>query len=262
MAIGSKNSSPKKENMSRSKYYLKRSLFLLSNKGPKEFSKEGFRFIYRNSPFPIVFKAVYKKADEFELIDPEDIYSEKYYSKRKNDPYRAESNHIAGVLKERFEPESVIDFGCGIATYLEPFYNDNKQVYGIEGNEKAIRNAVIPNNKLEHFDLRNAYEIDEKYGLALSIEVAEHIPEKFSDNFVKSICSSSKETIIMTAAPPGQGGTHHVNEKPREYWIEKFEKEGFTYKKDLVEELREEIDVEFLEHVPKNLFVFKKEDKL
>ena len=48
-------------------------------------------------------------------------------------------------------------------------------------------------------------------------EVVEHIEEQYLDNLLESMCSG--RFILMTNALPGQGGHHHVNEQPTEYWI-------------------------------------------
>ena len=49
----------------------------------------------------------------------------------------------------------------------------------------------------------------------------------FSDTYVDYLCKTS-DTVVMTAAGPGQGGTDHVNEQPKDYWIAKFQARGLT----------------------------------
>jgi len=34
--------------------------------------------------------------------------------------------------------------------------------------------------------------------------------------------------VVFSAARPGQGGSDHVNEQPPEYWITRFEQNGFV----------------------------------
>lgn len=243
-------------------YYSKKSINLIREKGLKEFSKTLVRFlswrITSKETTSKIHNKMMAKADQLKLLGPESIYKENYYAKRRKDPYRSETNHIGEVFKDEFSPENVIDFGCAIGTYLEPFYENNIEIQGIDANEGAFNHAVVPTKYLEHHDLREKYDSEKKYDLVISIEVAEHIPEKFSDTFVETLCNTSKEYIVMTAAPPGQGGTHHVNEKPREYWIDLFEKRDFNHQKKNVEELRNKISVDDVWHVKKNLFVFKK----
>jgi hypothetical protein len=57
--------------------------------------------------------------------------------------------------------------------------------------------------------------------------VAEHLDEARADTFVQSLARHG-DTIMFSAAIPGQGGTHHVNEQWPSYWAEKFAKAGYT----------------------------------
>jgi hypothetical protein len=42
-------------------------------------------------------------------------------------------------------------------------------------------------------------------------------------------CVAQAPIVVFTAAPPGQGGTGHVNEQPQSYWIDRFRAEGMEY---------------------------------
>ncbi len=59
-----------------------------------------------------------------------------------------------------------------------------------------------------------------------SLEVAEHIPEQAADTFIDSLTRHGR-LILFSAATPGQGGEHHVNEQPPRYWQAKFAARGF-----------------------------------
>jgi len=195
-------------------------------------------------------------GDRLGVIGPNQIYTDEYYSKRKQGPFRSESHNIVDTLYQQFQPNSVIDFGCAIGTYLERFEELGVKIRGVEGNSAAFRHAVVPNDRLEQHDLRHPYEPDDYYDLVLSVEVAEHIPERYAGTFANTLAKSG-ETVVLTAAPPGQGGTHHVNEKPPEYWICLFEDYGMEYDRDATNELKDAIVVDSLHHVAKNIMVFK-----
>jgi len=66
--------------------------------------------------------------------------------------------------------------------------------------------------------------------LVWSCEVAEHIEEQFVDNYLASIANG--KVIAMTHATPQQGGHHHVNCQPPEYWIEKLDDRGYYLSED------------------------------
>ena len=65
-----------------------------------------------------------------------------------------------------------------------------------------------------------------KYDLALSLEVAEHLPLKSAPIFVKNLVSLS-DNILFGAAYPMQGGVDHINEQPHTFWARLFIEEGF-----------------------------------
>jgi hypothetical protein len=194
-------------------------------------------------------------GDYLRIIGPDQIYKEDYYSKRRNDPWRSDARIISANLDEYFSPDSVIDFGCAIGGHLEIFYRKGVEIKGVEGNSDAFSHAVVPHEYLEKYDLRNQYISSRSYDLAICFELAEHIPKKYADNLVETLTSAS-ETVVMTAATPGQGGTHHVNEQPREYWYKKFRSRGYSYNQKAVEDLRDQIEVEQSDWIGDNLMVF------
>src|SRR5690606_6408407 len=62
--------------------------------------------------------------------------------------------------------------------------------------------------------------------MAISLEVAEHLPEDAADIFVDSLTKHAS-VILFSAAIPQQGGQNHLNEQWPNYWNEKFRKKGF-----------------------------------
>ncbi len=77
--------------------------------------------------------------------------------------------------------------------------------------------------------------------------------------FLDNLCSSSA-TILFTAAPPGQGGRHHVNLKPVQYWIQKFDERHYCYQKSLTDEFKKELDVTIsaLSWMKTNIMIFQR----
>jgi hypothetical protein len=57
--------------------------------------------------------------------------------------------------------------------------------------------------------------------LAISLEVAEHLPENAADDFVASLVRLAP-IVLFSAAAPYQGGQNHVNEQWPGYWAERF----------------------------------------
>lgn len=119
--------------------------------------------------------------------------------------------------------DSVIDFGCGIGAWLEAAHTlGATRLVGIEGEWIRNTDTLIDKDLIRIADLATMPPFFAKdFDLAISIEVAEHLPETCADNFVNAITSSSSR-VLFSAAIPKQGGIGHVNEQPLLYWVEKF----------------------------------------
>jgi len=196
--------------------------------------------------------------DKFNLISPDNIYSNSWFEEMANDDQLEEdAKSVVDVLIQEFDPDSVIDLGCGVGHYLKHFKESGISINGMDGAEAAQIHAVIDDENIKKHDLRNPYYPSRDYDLVVCIEVAEHLPEKYANVLVKSIVRCG-ETVVFTAATPGQGGSHHINEQPRQYWKSLFINQGMQYDEETVDRLRENIDVNKAEWVPENLFVFQK----
>lgn len=198
------------------------------------------------------------KADELGIATPDIIYGfgDRWVRLVSTTPTE-EAHAVAEILYEEYEPDSVIDFGCGLGRYLTGFQAHGATVHGVEGFSEARDHVEIPIDALTIHDLREPLELDDRYDLALCIETAEHIPSRFDDILVDTLTAAAPR-VVFTAAPPEHGGTHHVNEAPREYWIEKFQSNGFSYAADETDRLQESIrsEVDTAEWVADRLFIF------
>jgi len=134
---------------------------------------------------------------------------------------------ILDKVIEMYHPSSVLDIGCGIGRSLDYFISRNIKALGVEGSCLAISRANHP-ELITKFNLNNELKLDRKFDLVWSFEVAEHIHEKYVDYFIKSLVNHS-DTIVISAAPLGQGGEGHFNEQNPEYWVKKFKGYGYSF---------------------------------
>lgn len=138
------------------------------------------------------------------------------------------AQQILYVVFQQEEHSSVVDFGCGTGTWLWAAGRlGSTELLGIDGEYVPRELLMIPQEDFLAHNLELPVRLPKKYDLALSMEVAEHLPESAADVFVESICQSS-DTVLFSAAHPGQGGDGHVNEQCKEYWICKFAVHGFA----------------------------------
>lgn len=136
---------------------------------------------------------------------------------------------IAKIVYDILQPKSIVDVGCGIGNWLNEFQILGVNDYlGIDGTHLNKKLFLLDTNKLKLVDLEQNYSIDRKFDLAVSLEVAEHLSENSADLFIENLCNLSN-TILFSAAIPGQGGQNHINEKPVSYWKQKFEEKQFVF---------------------------------
>jgi hypothetical protein len=96
------------------------------------------------------------------------------------------------------------------------------------------------------------------FDVAISMEVAEHLPSTCANVFVR-LLTSLAPVVVFTAAPPGQGGVDHVNEQPPEYWIQLFELHGFQLNRDLSDRWRKRWEANrVVSFYHKNLMIFRR----
>ncbi|MCK9204711.1 MAG: class I SAM-dependent methyltransferase [Bacteroidales bacterium] len=144
------------------------------------------------------------------------------------------AEEIVPWLMKWFQPESVVDVGCGIGTWLYVFKSMGvKNILGIEGEHLNTDLLMIDKNEITFADLEKEFSTDNRFDLAICLEVAEHLVPESSDIFIKSLTKLS-DIIIFSAAVPYQGGQNHVNEQWLDYWKSRFRKNNF----ELADEIR------------------------
>lgn len=128
---------------------------------------------------------------------------------------------------------SMIDVGCGPGGMLNLAKDFNiYPAIGIDGDDALVpywKDIVV----IQH-DFRNPIVFDlPEVDLIWSVEFLEHVEEEYQNNYFEVIRKG--KLFCGTAAPPSAPGHHHVNCKPLEYWIERFDEYGFYYDKETTE---------------------------
>ena len=128
-------------------------------------------------------------------------------------------------IKEKFGVKSMLDIGCGPGGMFSRAKENNIMWQGIDGDPNIINENIIL-----HDFTKGKVDLEKirKFDLAWSTEFLEHVEEKYLDNFMP-LFSLANLAVITAALPEDTGGHHHVNLQPPEYWIDQFEKYGFTY---------------------------------
>lgn len=141
---------------------------------------------------------------------------------------RITAREIVPLVIELIQPKSVVDIGCGTGAWLSVFReNAVDDIYGLDGDWVDKDMLFIPADRFSKVDLKKPIQVDRQFDLTMSLEVAEHIPTDLAGAFVDSLTALGP-VILFSAAIPGQGGTHHVNEQWPDYWVRLFEERRFA----------------------------------
>lgn len=136
------------------------------------------------------------------------------------DPYSFAPS-VVKYLIDRFALRSMLDLGSGQGHAAAQFHRQGVIAIACDGLMRNIADNVYPT---VHVDLTNQPFVC-KVDLTWCQEVAEHVEERHTDNFVRSLACG--KIILMTHALPGQHGYHHVNCKDADYWLQVISQIGY-----------------------------------
>jgi SAM-dependent methyltransferase len=135
---------------------------------------------------------------------------------------------VVPAILELVHPQSVVDVGCGTGGWLASFQAAGVQkILGIDGDYVDRSQLAFAPSDFHPADLTQALRVEDKFDLAMSLEVAEHLPATIAVDFVASLCRMAP-VVLFGAAIPFQGGNNHVNEQWPEYWQAVFARQGYV----------------------------------
>lgn len=156
-----------------------------------------------------------------------DLYQGSFYNKISSGSVRS-ARVILPLVLERFPTASAVDVGCGSGAWLSVLRELGcSDVLGIDGDWAAGDTLMIPTANFLECDLSSDWPtVDRRFDLALTTEVAEHLPTERNAELVALLCRLA-DVVVFSAAIPRQGGVSHVNEQWQSYWAELFRAQGY-----------------------------------
>jgi O-antigen biosynthesis protein len=132
---------------------------------------------------------------------------------------------IAENIIKEIKPKTVLDAGCAYGLLVEALRDRDCEAFGVDVSSYALSQArtdikiFLSNNSILEPLGRN-------FDLIVSIEMVEHIEEKYCETLIKNMCESG-EKILISTIPDDFDDPTHFNVQPPIYWIEKFSQFGF-----------------------------------
>lgn len=159
---------------------------------------------------------------------PSEYYTKSFYEQLR-DGVRRSAEVIVPIVRQLVPLHSVIDVGCGEGTWLAVFQEFGvRDIFGIDGDHIERSSLRVPPDCFQATDLAHGEVLlDRTFDLAVSLEVAEHLPVESASAFIRSLTRLAP-VILFSAAVPFQGGVNHFNEQWPEYWAARFAKHDFV----------------------------------
>ena len=143
---------------------------------------------------------------------------------------------VANTISKSIKPMSIIDIGSGEGIWLNTMAKKFPRVkylmaVDLQNHDSSylqeLRNLDVEFEfKVQNFEI-STHLPGSSYDLAICLEVLEHLNKHSAEKLAKEI-SDKCSLLIFSAAMKGQGGTHHINEQPLEYWVNLFTSLGYV----------------------------------
>ena len=140
---------------------------------------------------------------------------------------------IIPYLKNKFKVKTLLDIGCGPGGMKFVCEENSIDWFGIDGDPSVMK--TTDNSLLHDFTIGPA-NLNKQFDVVWCTEFLEHVEEKYMVNYMP-LFTLAKMSIV-TAAPPGTPGIHHVNCQKADYWIDKFKEYNLYYDETITKELK------------------------
>jgi hypothetical protein len=164
------------------------------------------------------------------------MYTTAFHKAIENDEI-PQAGRLGIYIKRYINPNCFYDFGCSTGIYLKEVQLNQPDIraVGFEFSEDAVRNAVCPDVVQKDLTIPLGIEYTPNT-LGLCLEVLEHIDDSQWKPVLENITNLC-DRVIFSAAVPGQGGTGHINCRPKIDWIKRFHELGWVVDLDATRHL-------------------------
>jgi len=188
------------------------------------------------------------------MAEGKDFYDENFYRAQKDLSLLA-AQVVLPVVAKFVRPQSIIDVGCGVGTWLAVWKKMGLKVFGLDGDYVDRTQFLIDEKDFRPTNLEERINLGQKFDLVQTLEVAEHLSPSRAESFVEDLTNLA-DVILFSAAIPGQGGTNHVNEQFPSYWTERFLKYNYVCIDCLRSQIWNNNQIEFWYR--QNIFIYAK----
>jgi len=156
-------------------------------------------------------------------------YDDEYYDALHPGAVRSAAA-VVPYVQDIFAARRVVDLGCGTGAWLASFRaHGATRILGVDlppANKGVPIRRVIPSTDFLARNLMVPLKIKERFNLAVSLEVGEHLSLHAADIYLDSLVRLAP-VVLFSAAIPDQGGEQHENEQWPAWWATRFKERGY-----------------------------------
>lgn len=172
----------------------------------------------------------------------------------------ASARTVVPIVLSKLKPLSILDVGCGAGAWVAAYDEAGaSHVAGVDGAYVRPEQLLFDAARFQVADVASSFRLGRTFDLVQCLEVAEHVPPTASETLVDNLVAHAP-VVLFSAAPPGQGGENHINERPYAYWRDLFEQRGYALFDFLRPRIRFHVQVERWYRY--NLLVFVRHDAI
>lgn len=190
----------------------------------------------------------------------DNVYGYDFYKDRHQKTVYSAEKVLSIIFEVLPEVHSAVDFGCGVGSWLSVLKEKGvRELLGLDGPWVEQGLLEISAQEFRQVDFEEFIDLEKKYDLAITLEVAEHLSEKSAASFVESLAKAS-DFILFSAAIPYQGGRGHINMQWQDYWANLFAEKGYV----VLDFVRKKIwdDKQIPIHYRQNVLLFVKKEEI
>jgi SAM-dependent methyltransferase len=151
------------------------------------------------------------------------------YYQSLSDASAASARVVVPYLMQLFAPASVVDVGCGSGHWLDAFGALGvERLVGLDMGMVPEGDPAVRNGWLRKTDLSVPFAMDERFGLALSIETLQYLPQAREAGFINDLAALAPVVVFSTSIPMQQWpAPGDPIERWQGHWPPLFAKHGF-----------------------------------
>ena len=158
----------------------------------------------------------------------ETLYGQDFYNSQMLGSLQSAQVYLYHLFSIWGVPESVADLGCGRGAWLATCRDLGvRRTVGFDGDWNSPADMLDQGIEFYPVNLEQGITSTERFDLAISLEVAEHLRPESSDTFIESL-SRLSDAVLFGAAFIGQPGANHINTRLHSFWSGKFFDRGYV----------------------------------